>query len=161
MLLLRHRCRLFSILAAGKSCAFRQQALLPRRKSRRSPWASRLAVLLIECRIDGSLSRRERRKLVSLARHDVGGEPILARRQGTALVLTRISRRGARHDRITNLESVAHMVAKRSFGGTAADNHGRRLSSDHKRNHGILSASLSSRMTQGFDTVQTCISYTK
>lgn len=48
--------------------------------------------------MSGSLSRRERRKLVRLARHDVGGEPVLAYRYGLKLLMKRVSARGARHD---------------------------------------------------------------
>jgi Holliday junction resolvase len=63
-------------------------------------------VLLIECRMDGSLSRKERRKIVSLARHDVGGDAILACRDGTSLVLKRISPQCARRDHILVTEHL-------------------------------------------------------
>jgi hypothetical protein len=58
--------------------------------------------------MDGSLSRKERRKLVSLARHDVRGEAILACRNGMTLVMKRVSPRGAKYDRILDSELVAH-----------------------------------------------------
>jgi Holliday junction resolvase len=57
-------------------------------------------VMLIECKMGGSLSRKERREIVKLARHKLGGEAILASRNEIGLTFKRISMQNARHDNI-------------------------------------------------------------
>jgi Holliday junction resolvase len=64
-------------------------------------------LVLVECRVGGSLSRKERRKLVSLARQELGGEALLAHRDGTNLVLKRVSPTSARRDILVPYERLA------------------------------------------------------
>jgi hypothetical protein len=52
------------------------------------------------------MSRRERRKLIRLARHDVGAEAVLASRNATAIIIQRVSASGARHDHVLEFECV-------------------------------------------------------
>lgn len=63
--------------------------------------------MLVECRVGGTLSRKERRSLVSLARKELGGEALLAHRDGMNLVLKRISPTSARRDVIVPHEELA------------------------------------------------------
>lgn len=57
-------------------------------------------LLIIECRMGGSMSRKERREIVTLARNKLGGEALLAYREGPNLSFKRVSRTNARHDSI-------------------------------------------------------------
>jgi Holliday junction resolvase len=64
-------------------------------------------LVLVECRVGGSLSRKERRHLVSLARKELGGEALLAQRNGGSLVLKRISPTSGRRDVVVPHEMLA------------------------------------------------------
>lgn len=61
--------------------------------------------MLVECKMDGSLSRRERKEIVTLARRRLGAEAVLAHRNGVGLVFKRISIQNARHDSVLPLGS--------------------------------------------------------
>jgi len=54
------------------------------------------SILLIECKVNGYMPPAERRRIVSLARRQVGGTPILAFRKGHELLLSELSSRRAR-----------------------------------------------------------------
>jgi Holliday junction resolvase len=56
------------------------------------------AVLLIECRMTGTISRKERRALVTLARDNLGGDALMACRDNANILIRRVSRRSARYD---------------------------------------------------------------
>jgi Holliday junction resolvase len=53
-------------------------------------------ILLVECRVHGYIAPAERRKLVKLARKQVGGQPVLAYRGNGRLCLRAVSSKPAR-----------------------------------------------------------------
>ncbi len=59
------------------------------------------SILLVECKVHGYISPAERRKILRLAREQIGGKPVLAFRSEGRLAFRLLSARTAKHDRLT------------------------------------------------------------
>jgi len=57
------------------------------------------AILLVECKVHGYIAPAERRKILKLARQQVGGKPILASRKKREIMLRLLSSRSAKYDK--------------------------------------------------------------
>jgi len=63
------------------------------------------SILLVECKVNGYMPSAERRHIVSLARRQVRGKPILAFRKAHELVLSELSSKSARLDKPFNAQA--------------------------------------------------------